>query len=397
MKTTQALPIIPLTRGFSVFLCALLSAAVISVPLLLTTRPSPDYSEDENRMLASLPTPSADAILSGEYTDGLSAYLRDRLPMRSTLLKVKSAAEYAALKRENNRIMAARGGYLVKRFSYTDQQLAAFEQNLATIERLTSSLEKYQKPVTFLCAPRAVDVLAELCPENATEPHERSVWRLLSDAGLPAVTVTELLREKANVGEYVWYRTDHHWTTRGAFAVYTALGDELGYTPLPAAAFREQTVCNNFLGTSYSAGLPPLCRADTVTAMRYEGDDAFVCTDPSTGIAEQGFYRPQALESKDKYEYFLGRNVAHLRITKPTDAPRPTLLVIKDSYAQSLVPFLARHFDIELIDLRYFRTDATETVREIVTAPHYAGTLILCNADTLTSDAGLLRIQPENL
>ena len=124
MKPTTATQGIPLSKGFSVFLCFLLSAAVIAVPLLLFVLPSSDYSEDENRMLATAPSFSVDALFEGEYTEGLSTYLRDRLPLRSTLLKTKAAAEYAALKQENNHVIAASDAYLVKRLEYTDGHLS---------------------------------------------------------------------------------------------------------------------------------------------------------------------------------------------------------------------------------------------------------------------------------
>ena len=111
----------------------------------------------------------------------------------------------------------------------------------------------------------------------------------------------------------------------------------------------------------------------------------------------QGLYREEALHSPSEYEYFLGRNVAELSITAECLATRPLLLIIKDSYANALAPLLARHFDLALIDLRYFRTDATEAIRQIVQSPNYAGTLVLCNADTLTADVGFTRLRLENL
>ena len=397
MKPTHSLIDRPLGRGFSILLFTFFCAVLGTVPILSLFLPNATYSEDENRMLATAPEISAEALFSGEYTHRLSSYLCDHLPMRSTLLKTKAAAEYAALRQENNHVIAARNGYLVKHFEYTDRQLDTFDQNLNAIKALNEVLEPYGKPVTFVCAPRAADVLADFCPPLLEEPETRSVWMRLARSNTDALTVTPLLREKANRGEKVWYRTDHHWTTLGAYYAYTVLGEHLGYTPLPRDAFTEQTVCTDFLGTSYSSCLIPICRADSVTAMRYEGDSNFICTDLYTSIGTYGFYREDALAKKDKYLYFLGANTAHLRITKDPESPRPTLLVIKDSYAQSIAPFLARHFDIELIDLRYFRTDATEVIREIVVSPHYAGTLILCNADTLTGEVGFSLIDTEKL
>ena len=383
----------PLSRPFSIFLCLFLSLVILAVPLLLIALPSSDRSDDENRMLATLPQLSADTLFSGQYTDGLSAYLRDHLPLRTSLLKTKAATELAALKRENNAVILADNFYLVKRFEYTPTQLNTFSQNVATIERISASLDRHGKPVVFLCAPRAIDVLQDFCPAYAQEPY--SVW-LQTD--LPkSEAFARLLREKANAGERVWYRTDHHWTTLGAYYAYTFLGETLGYIPFPREAFCGETVCEDFLGTSYSAGLFPLYRPDRILSMRYTDDQHFTCTDVTTGATHIGLYRAEALNTKDKYAYFLGQNVAHMRIQKNPERPRPTLLVIKDSYAQSLVPFLARHFDIEMIDLRYYRTDATDTVRQILLSDHYAGALILCNADTLTGDVGFTRLNAEKL
>lgn len=379
------------TPRYSKLICAVLSVTVISVPAFLTILPKSTYSPQENRMLSSFPSLSYEALLSGEYTESVSLYLRDHLPLRTTLLKTKSAAEYAALKRENNGIMMADGGYLVKRFDYTDQQKQAFVENCLAINSLTNALSVYQKPVIFLRAPRAIDVLYSLCP-SPSAPTD------LPHADPFSAELTEDLSQKAAAGEAVWFHTDHHWTPLGAYYAYEKLGEVLGYTPFPRSAFSESAVCDCFFGTSYAAGLPPLCEGDKITAWRYTGDEDFLCLDVLTGKQERGFYRPQALESASRYEYFLGKNTAHLRI-QSTDSPsyRPTLLVIKDSYAQCLVPFLARHFDIEMLDLRYFRTDAVDAVSRILASPGYVGTLILYNADTLTGDAGLSRLSAEKL
>ncbi len=387
----------PLPQRFSVALCTLLSAAVLSVPILFFLFPAPDYSEAENRMLATAPALSAEAVFSGQYTDGLSAYFRDRLPLRAPLLTLKAAAEYATLRQENNHILSVRGGYLVKRFCYTDQQLDNFRSNAAAAQSLAHVLGSSGKPSVFVCTPRAIDVLADRCPKGALESPERSVWSAMSQAAPDAVPLTESLRARAAAGEAVWFKTDHHWTALGAYYAYAALGDTLGYCPRPKESFTMQTVCTDFWGTSHAACSAPLCRPDTVTAFRFLGDERMICIDRSTGEIRQGLYREEALRSKDKYPYFLGPNTAHLSVCLDPLHPRPTLLLIKDSYAQSLVPFLVAHFDIELLDLRYFRTDATETVRSILSSPHYAGALILLNADTLTADAGLSHITPSLL
>ena len=370
-------------KRFCWFFCGLFLVVVLAVPLAVLWAPGEDFSVEENRMLAEVPMLTGEAFLDGDYTEGMAAYVRDRMPLRGTLLKVKALAEYAALKRENNGVIAAENGYLVKRFCYDGRQLEQFERNLAAAERLCREAEAYGKPSVFVCAPRAMDVLGFLCPSFG-EPYD--VWAMVEAHG--ALSLTDALREKAEEGQAVWFKTDHHWTTLGAYYAYAALGEELGYVPFPREAFEEQVVSDDFWGTTYSACLLPVTRPDKVMAMRFAEDEEFVCTDMSTGAVCHGFYRPDALVSKDKYEYFLGRNVAHLRIVKDPDGPRPTLVIVKDSYAQCLVPFLARHYDIELIDLRYFRTDAATTLRSLMDSPSFAGLLILCNVDSLTGSMG---------
>lgn len=388
---------IELPKRFSALLSTLFAIILLATPVLLFLLPQSDFSEDENRMLATPPPFSAESLFEGTYTTRLSDFLRDRLPARSALLKVKSLAEYALLKQENNHVIIAKDSYLIKRFDYGSAQLASLQDNVTHISSLRDTLSALGKPAVFVCAPRAVDVLADHYAPKLAEPQERSPWQTVSEADGNAVTLQNLLSAKVAKGERIWFRTDHHWTALGAYYAYEALGTALGYTPLPRGAFREIEVSDSFLGSSYSACLFPLVRSDRITAMRYVGDTEFVCTDMQTGRSHQGFYFEEKLSEKDQYQYFLGANTAHIRIVQDTERPRPTLLIIKDSYAQCLGPFLARHFDIELLDLRYFRTDATETVRNIVNGQHYAGTLILCNADTLTASAGFERIDIDNL
>ena len=388
---------IHLSKRFAAFLCTFFISILLTISTLVFLLPKKTFSADENRMLTTFPSFSADRLFEGEYTEQIASYLRDHLPAREELLQSKALTEYALLKRENNHVVIAQNSYLIKRFSYADDQLGAFRDNVQRITVLRERLSAYGKPAVFVSAPRAVDILGDRFGGSLAEPSERSPWHILSEEDPSAITLDEKLRQKAALGEKIWFRTDHHWTALGAYYAYEALGDVLGYTPLPRDSFLAVEVSRTFLGTSYSASQFPFTRPDTITAMRYAGDNGYTCTDVQTGAVREGFYVEEALAKKDQYQYFLGANTAHLRITQKTDTPRPTLLLIKDSYAQCLVPFLARHFDIELIDLRYFRGDATETIRGILESKQYAGTLILCNVDTLTASAGFDRIDADNL
>ncbi len=372
---------IPISSSTARLVCLALALCLLFFAAGIWLLPTDPFSATENRPLASLPDPAPEAVLSGEYARRLSAFLSDHLPWRADLLRLRAAAEYGMGKRENNAVLRLRDGSLVKRFDYTDHQLAVFRQNAADLRAFLSAVETPDAPALFLCAPRGVDVLVE-----DLEAPARSVRPILEAVCPEALTVTEGLRGKALAGEAVWYRTDHHWTTEGAFFVYQALGEALGYTPYPKEAFTAVTVATDFLGTSYSASLAPAAVPDSIVALRYEGDEALIAVDTSTGKTA-GLYRPEALATHDKYAYFLGSNTAHVRISAHSGEPRPTLLLIKDSFAMSLAPLLARHFDIEMLDLRYIRTDPRPQIEELLSSPRHAGTLILMGADTLCEHA----------
>lgn len=363
-------------------LCFVFLLFLILPTVLLISRPTNDFSPTENRMLASFPVFSWDTLADGRYVDGLGRYYADRFPLRTELLRVKSTCELLLGKRQNGNVFFGKDMYQVKRLEQADTE--NLTKNKQAAETIAAHVRKTGKPVAILYAPRAIDVLGSRLPKGYPQEAALSPWDIL-----PHSPLTATLADRAERGEAVWFRTDHHWTTLGAYYAYEYLGQPLNYTPLPQNAFQKETVKEDFFGTSASAALFPIRKADRIVRYRFEGDEAFVITDLSTGETHTGFYYDEKLDTVDAYASFLGGNFAHLRITKSGESPRPLLLVIKDSYANCLVPFLARHFDLELVDTRYLRGASFEKLDEITAKKDYAGTLMLWNAETLGSDAGL--------
>ena len=370
------------------FLCFLFFGLLVLPVCLILLCPSEDFSPTENRMLATFPTWSAETFFDGSYAGGIDKFLADRFPFREPLLRAKSATELLAGRRQNGNVFFGKDMYQIKRLEECD--LETLRQNKQAADSIAAHLEKSGKPVTVLYAPRAIDILTDKLPSGYPQSAVAKPWTVL-----PRSPLFSVLKEKAARGEAVWYRTDHHWTALGAYYAYEFLGNSLGYTPLPQNAFRVEIVKEDFLGTSASASLFPISKPDTIVRYRFEGDTNFTVTDLSTGKAREGFYDDEKLSTSDAYASFLGGNFAHLRITKDGSEGRPLLLIIKDSYANCLVPFLARHFDIEMLDTRYIRGASYQMLDEITAAPDYAGALLLWNAETLCSDAGLFPFLPE--
>lgn len=357
----------------------LYSAAVISFAVAIFVMPRDEFSPEENRMLAEPPRLTAESLINGDFAKDVSEYCADSFPFRTALLRLNSAYSLSLGRLENSGVMKGKNQNLIKRSELYDNEKLATA--LAAVEEIKKFAENRGCPTVFLCPPRAVDVLTDYSPLPLSPDTE--LWQRIEDEN--ALCVTDLLKDKANEGEYVFYRTDHHWTTLGAYYAYTVLGNALGYEPYPISAFTAEEVCNNFFGSSYSASLMPNTAPDSITAMRYECDTAIKVTDVNTGEVF-GLYDADALDGVSKYNFFLGGNRAHLFIE---NGEKEEILVIKDSFANSLVPFLSRHYNVTLIDPRYLRTPLDELVADLYSTKEISALIIICNPETLYTESGL--------
>lgn len=367
-------------------LCLLCSVAFgIAVYLI----PSPDFSEDENRMLADFPEISVSSISDGSFSSKLGSFYSDRFPARGFFTSLKAVCTLFAGRMENNGVIYASGHRLISRLEYNDYSL--LEKNLEALNNFVGYEKQKGVGTVFFVAPRAIDINGSYLPEIYDTSRSEEIWKKL-DSLCPGgyITANDTLSELAGNGEYVFYSTDHHWTTAGAYEAYRTLCPYLGAEPFPADSFTRITVSENFLGTTYSKFSLKLMKKypDSIELYRYENDEKIYVINNTDGSVTNGFYDFSALDTKDKYSVFLGGNDAHLSI-KSDEGKRPTVMVIKDSYANSVIPFLARHFDLEIVDLRYYRNSVRELAERI--KPEHI--LVLYGADTVQSDGSLCNLR----
>ena len=160
----------------------------------------------------------------------------------------------------------------------------------------------------------------------------------------------------------LYYNTDHHRTTYGAYKLYIEACEALSVEPYPESYFKKEIVCNNFYGTAFfRSRLPKFAQPpDFIELWRYESDEDVILRIEDTKSELRGFYDFSKLDSVDKYAVFLGGNYAHATIFSSGD--KPTLLLFKDSFANAVIPFLSLHFNIEIIDPRYASRAEMESV-----------------------------------
>ena len=191
-----------------------------------------------------------------------------------------------------------------------------------------------------------------------------------------------------NKEEALYFKTDHHWTMRGAYYAYVASALEMGFNPLTLEDFTIETVSNEFHGTLYSKANAYKSAPDNI--------ELFIPKKPvqvsvayENGEISDSLFALEFLEQKDKYALFLSGNHSLMKIETSAETGRK-LAVIKDSYAHAFIPFLVSHFDeIHVIDLRYFKKD----VRKYMETKGIDELLYLYNLPNFTTDANLLYIK----
>ncbi len=359
-------------KRFFIIDCALLSLAIALLLCIgIGTFFSGDdsFSEEENRPLSSFPEFSTESLMDGAFFQGLGSFYSDRIPCRLSLVRLKSAFEMALGKEENNGVLLLDDGTLVQRCEY--ESTALLEKNLRTITASGTML---------VAVPRSVDIYLK---SEESEHVRNTVFTKSADG--------ELLYSKlcaANGrGEQVYYKTDHHLSYDGAYELYALLCESFGVTPYPKDDFSKQLVSDSFWGTSYSKSGALATEADSVYLPRYDGDTELEVHCLDSGCTLNSLYDHSFLTKKDKYSVFLGGNHGTLTVKSSAEQDRPHLLLIKDSFANAVIPMLARHFDITVRDPRY---DTSPISGE------YDAALVVCGIDTLATTPFSFSIEKTN-
>ena len=317
--------------------------------LLHLLLPDRTFSPVENRNLDQLPSFSWSALTDGSYTSALEDYLSDQFPLRDRWMGLKTRYEALLGKREFHKVYLC-GDTLISKVEDTRRR----EQNLDFVRTLT---EKTDLPVYLGLIPTAEEIWREKLPKGAERFDQMAYLEAAKETGARWVNIASALASHRD--DPIFYRTDHHWTSLGAYYGYSAFLEALGESAPPLGL--PETVSENFYGTLYSTSGVHWIAPDTIE--RYVLDSSVTVEDVH-GKKTHGLYVDSFLEEKDQYASFLGGN-APLYIVRNPGAPEGKLLVVRDSYSDSLAPFLSQRFsEIHLLDLRYYKTSVAQYAEE---------------------------------
>lgn len=346
-----------------------------------------EFSELENRKLSQMPILSLKSYIDTSFLSDYEKYINDQFFLRDNWIDLKSRIEYLLGKRENNDIIFGKENYLFKKFTtFNDEML---ENNLNSIITFTNN---YNKEVDFFIIPNSYAIYDELTPRYLPLVDQLSLINSInsylsskSNDHINTINVAEELLK--NKDDYIYYKTDHHWTSYGAYLAYLKYMDYLGLEIVDINNLEKITI-NNFLGTYYNRS--KYFKADSDFITYYNILDLYIEID---GKEQLSLMDLDKFKGSDKYSAFLWGNNGLTKVINENiseERKGSSILIFKDSYANSFIQFLSYNYEIiDIIDLRYFK----ESIRNFMKDKDYNEILIMYSFNNLSSDINIRRLK----
>ena len=367
-----------MSKKFNIFLSVLFCAFIGGVCVISLLLPDKNFSPLENRFLQKPPVVSAENLGSGKLMTDAEKYVSDHIVGRDFWVAMKAWSERLSGKKENDGVYFGKHDTLINQVK--DPEPSKLDQDMGYLDALIGNMSV---PVYFGLIPSAAEIWKDRLPDGAPTADEKAIIdRLYFSTGASTIDLYGALAPHS--GEDIYYRTDHHWTSLGAFYGANAIFETMGLEPVDLNDYRKTTVTDQFNGTLFSSSgvrwLPP----DSIDT--YVPDEGVKVTSWFKGTPEEGsLYVDSYLDVKDKYSYFLGGNQA-LCVIETEHADAPKVLVVRDSYSDSLAPFLTERFsEIHLFDLRY----NLSSIKGYVEENNIDAVVVLYSLPNFTTDANL--------
>lgn len=359
--------------------------------------PDKGFSEEENRVLQKNPDFSLSSYMEGRYEKKLETYTNDQFLLRNTFIKIKAAADITSGKLESNGVYKGRDNYLIEDLTVPKKE---------TMDNTLAAMKKFKKrygrlDMYFLLAPNAGNILEDKLPTFVQLADQNKYMdRFFKDIkaiGYKPIDTRKALSKAAAAPKgyglrkqedtQIYYRTDHHWTTDGAFIAYKEASKKMKLKD--NVSYQRYIVKNDFRGTLASKSGFVNGENDSITLYMPKDNEhdfnnsVIYYTDTKEKTTE--FYKLDNLNTKDAYTVFGGSNHPIYTIKTPVKSER-RLLLVKDSYANSFIPFLSQNYrEIVVVDPRYF----FDNINDIISTEDITEVLFLYNANTFFADNSL--------
>lgn len=350
---------------------------VFFVLLVFFIMPKKEFSYNENRYLTKFPSLNIDNIISGKFMTQLDSYIADYFPFRESLLSFKSKLYKKIGVYKQNDVY----------YGYDNKLYQGYKEpnNSDTIiKRVNKLSENINSDVSFMLVPTSVYVNnEEISKYNDSFDEGKTIDYYKDKLNVNFVDVRDtFIKNKKN---YLYYGTDHHWTTRGANLAYLEFCKSRA---IDCKKYDFSVVNNKFYGTLYSKVLDDSLKYDYIEKIN-DNTNYYVYFDDDKKSGSS-LYNYKYLDEKDKYSFFLDNNHSLIYIENLDIVNGDSILIIKDSYANAFIPLIAPNYKyIYIIDPRYYNLSISDYINE----KKIENVLFIYNVLTIDDDLGIISIR----
>ena len=364
-----------------------ISILVLTIILFITiidiSNKDKNFSNFENRSLAQRPVFYFDDFLKGRFSKDYERYINDQFVFRDTWIDLKSRSEYLLGKIENNYIINGKDKFLFEKYEKVD------EENLAkNIDSVLGFIRKIpNNKVNFMIIPSSYTIYKDYLPYGINlvdqEFYINDIYNYLNNYNnIKTISLIDMFKE--NKHKYIYYKTDHHWTSFGSYLAYSEFVKNNNLSLVDINNLNKHEV-NNFYGTYFSKSKNFNAESDLITY--YDVPNLSVSID---GVPVDNINDNSKWSSSDKYSAFLRGNNGLTIIQNNDISNNNKILVLKDSFGNSFIQYLVNNYkEVYVVDLRGF----IGSFNEFFKSNNFDDVLIMYNFINLADDVNISKIK----
>ena len=362
-------------------------AIVLGISFCIFLLPSKTFSEIENHNLATAPDITLQTLMDGSFMRKAETFIADQLTFRGNLTAVQTKLELLSGRRE------IEGVFVSDRMLLENIEPPNMEVTKGNIDAINQFAQKYESNLStqVMLVPTALEFYKQQVPDLAQVMKQTEYIKATYDKLYATNTIDAYSAFVSSKNDYIFYRTDQHWTSFGAYTGYSALAKPLGFKTAAIDMFNVEHASHNFLGNLYSKILYNEELVDTIDLYHYAPGEVVTevikYTQKNTQTYSSIFFR-EYLDEKEQYSVFMGENAPVMKINTNVENGKK-IIIFKDSYAHALMQFLPLHYEeILLVDLRYLH----QPLEEYANILDYQQALFLYSVDSFSKDGSVKQV-----
>ena len=372
----------------SIIMIWLFCLVIFGMTGLLVLTEDKDFSESENRVLATFPKLTISTLADGSFMKDFETYLTDQFPFRDSIISAKTLTDRILGKNEENGVYIGKEGFLF------DSQTPF---NADRTKKIGKAVKKFNQnhpelKTAFMLVPNSTYIYSEYLPDYLELPAQneiiKSVRKQIDNDEIYWPSASSVLSKNADKSQ-LYYKTDHHWTTRDAYLLFKEICLEWGLESNKKDIddkFSFYEVSTTFEGTLASTSGVHDTTDKIEICVPEKSEGTYIVHFESSGDKTASMFFESKLNQKNQYEIFLGGNYDKVIISTVSTSNK-SLLLIKDSYANCMIPMLTPYFSkIVVIDPRYL----IDSLDSIIKENEFTHMLYLYNLNTLLEDNSLV-------